>query len=183
MEFGPSASLEWSYVDQHRKWGSRIHSYTTDVNAANGGQYKNWHSDIRHSRTRLCYCGKLRESIGNSIGTSDKNVTVKSLCNEVWILTESYKRVQLEPRELSMSRSTYSLTRECVRAGWKRSRSWFAVWSPNAAKHGRLESARKGSTNVLLLVIVRLPFCISSTRAVGEPHTLKHQGCNERATY
>lgn len=55
--------------------------------------------------------------------------------------TESYKRVQLEPIELSISRSRYSWTREYVRAGWNRSRSWLAVCSPNAAKQGSVESS------------------------------------------
>lgn len=92
---------------------------------------------------RLYYLRQFRELIASNTGTVQKGIVVKWLLQEDITLTESYKRVQLEPRELSISRSTYSPARECVRAGWKRSRSWFAVWSPNAAKHGRVESTRK----------------------------------------
>lgn len=65
-------------------------------------------------------------------------------------LTESYNLVQLDPSELSISRSTCSPTRECVRVGWKRSLNCAAVSSPSAAKHGKFES-----------------FCMSSTKAVA----------------
>lgn len=54
--------------------------------------------------------------------------------------TESYKRVQFEPSDVSMSLFTCSSTAVCVRPCWKRSRSWAAVCSPSAAKQGRDES-------------------------------------------
>lgn len=37
--------------------------------------------------------------------------------------------------------------------------------------------------HAVLLVIVQLPFCISSTKAAQKPHALKHRCRNGRATY
>lgn len=57
--------------------------------------------------------------------------------------TESYNRVQLEPIELMIKRSTWSPIAEWGSACWKRSRSIWAVCSPKAAKQGRVESAKR----------------------------------------
>ena len=83
--------------------------------------------------------------------------------------TESYKRVQFEPSDVSMSLLTCSSTALCVRPCWKRSRSWLAVCSPRAAKQGREESTviereDQWEPKVKYTSII-LPFCISSTKA------------------
>ena len=96
--------------------------------------------------------------------TQDRQFQTKMDKGGAW-LTESYKRVQVEPSDVSMSLSTCSTTSECVSPCWKRSRNCAAVWSPDAAKQGSVESFR-GSLRQCRTRRSRrrvVPFCMSST--------------------
>jgi hypothetical protein len=112
----------------------------------------------RHDSTQ---CGNRMtkhaiRSIASNIDTGE--VSDSETGHRISKPTESYSLVHADPRDVTINRSTYSPTSECVNAGWKRSRKFCAVCSPRAAKQGRAESGRYSMRAFHAAITTKLAF-------------------------